>query len=159
MDWNRYTIYLANIDTIMRMVVFGIVKISYTIALLVIASKVQVALKKSREMNGKNNGGSLFIIVCSVPLINNFLSLVYEIPSLLIPFLNWWDNKTQFHCSSSMVMSRPFYACVYFIVFSIQSISYLWYFPSIGKKLFVCKKMQLHEKISGTHYPKDTFYE
>ena len=73
-----YAMYLANIDIIMRMVVFGIVKISYTTALLVIASKVQVALKKSREMNGKNNGGSLFIIVCSVPLINFFSYSIFE---------------------------------------------------------------------------------
>ena len=122
---NQYMIIIYSVK-------FILIKITYTVILAIIACKIKNALNSSqniRNQDKKNSIPALFIIVCLIPLFNNFLNWCTDIPIILYNYYNKWSREAKY--TEFNFVHLPLSVSSYLLGSIIQCISYLIYFPKL----------------------------
>ena len=122
-----------------------IVKAMTIVIMVLVAYSVKRALNLSVEIRDQGTDRSslppLFIVVCLVPLLNNFLFLFGDVPRFILYLVHYlvgiWkysgclDHKSYF----SVNIFLPLNFSVYCIGSLLQCSAFLFYFPNLRKKL------------------------
>ena len=124
---------------VFHLTVFLVYRMIYSFSIVVIARKIKNALNESkRTRNGHDSNSSLFIVICIVPLINNFIYLAADIPYLVSPFYHSRSTCNDLFGYFSAQVCLPLMAGTYMVGSMLQCGSYLVYIPNL--RISACKR-------------------
>ena len=72
---------------IFRIVKYSVVKVVYTAVLIVVAYKIWQSMEQSRNLRGSNQISPLFVAICVIPIVNDFVYLIAELPEAILPLV------------------------------------------------------------------------
>ena len=129
---------ITNGIAIFSIVQFGILKVVYTVLLIIQTSKIKKSLCQSNALrNGTDNlhGMSLFIVVCIIPTVNNAVYLCSDLPQIVFTYI---ERNTKNGCDETLVnfslrVQMPLIAVSYFFGSLLQCITYIIIFPKVRR--------------------------
>ena len=120
-------------------------KVTSIVIMVFAAYSVKNALNQSEEIRDQRTDRSslppLFIVVCLVPLFNNFLFLFGDVPRFILYLVHYLVGKWKFsscldHNSFfSVNILLPLNFLVYCLGSLLQCFAFLYYFPNLRKTL------------------------
>ena len=136
-----------HICDIISLVKFAILKVAYSAYIIFTAVVIRGQLKRSKNMRKHRESdqeSSLFVVTCLVPIVNNFLFVSLDMPSVVLTFLKtkaasdkddmchnghrFFQNKIEIPLTTGVTMVTSFLQCG----------SYLLFFPRLRRGLFCC---------------------
>ena len=123
--------------SILTTIKFVIVKLCYTLALVTASMKIKKSLDQSNGLrNGQGRGlmTGPFLCICMIPIVNNVLSLVSDVPELLLSSSHI-TNSDEASCNRltgfSVDVHLPMTATTFLIASALLTMAYWISFPSL----------------------------